>query len=91
MGEDMILPGGQPPVEAAAAAAAAVRWGWKKYVLGLPLGLVAGAGALLLGLDTPIGHRLIADALEGTDIGRGCAFRWRASKARSMARRGWKG
>jgi hypothetical protein len=91
MGEDMILPGGRPPVEARRRRRRRRQVGWKKYVLGLPLGLVAGAGALLLGLDTPIGHRLIADALEGTDIGRGCAFRWRASKARSMARRGWKG
>jgi translocation and assembly module TamB len=47
------------------------RLGLEEILLGLPLGLVAGAGALLLGLDTPIGHRLIADALEGTDIGRG--------------------
>ena len=38
-------------------------WGWRKYVVAMPLGLVAGAGALLLGLDTPIGHRLIADVL----------------------------
>lgn len=45
--------------------------GWRKYVLGLPLGMVGMAAALLLGLDTPIGHRLIADVLEASELGRG--------------------
>jgi translocation and assembly module TamB len=44
---------------------------WRKYAMGLPLALAAGAGALLLGIDTPIGHRLIADALESADLGQG--------------------
>ncbi|RVU07635.1 translocation/assembly module TamB [Novosphingobium umbonatum] len=39
------------------------RFGWRRYVLGLPVGLVAATGALVLGLDTPIGHRLIIDVL----------------------------
>lgn len=46
-------------------------WGWRKYGMAMPLGLVAGAGALLLGLDTPIGHRLIADVLAGMETANG--------------------
>ena len=44
-----------------------------KYGLGLPLALLLLLGALLLGLDTAIGHRLLADWLESgeTDIGLG--------------------
>ena len=45
--------------------------GWRKYVLGLPLGVVGAALALAAGLDTPMGHRLIADVLEATDLGNG--------------------
>ncbi len=54
-------------------------WGRKlgyfgaKYGLGLPLALLSLLGALLQGLDTSIGHRLLADWLESseTDTGLG--------------------
>ena len=71
--------GGQGAVDAAAPAYGRrhrrrrLAWFGAKYGLGLPLTLLALLGALLLGLDTSIGHRLLADWLESseTDIGLG--------------------
>lgn len=45
--------------------------GWRKYALGLPLGIVGAAAALLVGLDTPIGHRLIADIIAANELDNG--------------------
>ena len=50
-----------------------IAWLGAKYGIGLPLMLLVLLGGLLLGLDTAIGHRLLADWLESSesDIGLG--------------------
>lgn len=45
--------------------------GWRKYALSLPLGIVGGVAALLVGLDTPVGHRLIADVIASSELDNG--------------------
>lgn len=45
--------------------------GWRKYALSLPLGIVGGVAALLVGLDTPVGHRLITDIIASNELDNG--------------------
>lgn len=45
--------------------------GWRKYVLGLPLALLGLVAAVLIGLDTPIGHRVITDVLAASELDNG--------------------
>lgn len=45
--------------------------GWRKYALSLPLGIVGAAAAALVGLDTPVGHRLVADIIASNELDNG--------------------
>ena len=44
---------------------------WRKYGVILPMGLLLSAMLALLGLDTRIGHRLIADLIAGIELDNG--------------------
>lgn len=57
--------------EAEAKAGPKAGLGWRKYALGLPLGLVGALAAVLVGLDTPVGHRLVADVIAANELDNG--------------------
>ncbi|HWU01480.1 MAG TPA: translocation/assembly module TamB domain-containing protein [Novosphingobium sp.] len=49
--------------------------GWRKYALALPLGVVMLLALVLVVLDSPIGHRLLADAIAANEMDNGLRVR----------------
>ncbi len=73
---DDLPPEGVEPAAGATRAPRGRRLAWfgAKYGLGLPLVLLVLLGTLLLGLDTAIGHRLLADWLQSSETDTGLSM-----------------